>query len=116
MKAVENKDVIKGIIYLIEGAGAEYSDVSIWSFKEACNRNSVTCQELIDAYWNAYSDPYVGRDGIQWRHLWKHIEKFRHGSGEKLYTYKEMLNIVDRENITTDHFEFISDSKLWKRK
>ena len=114
--AIENKDVVKGVIYLIESSGAQYNDIAVWAFRESCSRNDVSCKELIDAYWKAYSDPYVGKEGIQWRHLWKHIEKHRHGSGEKLYTYDEMLNIVDKQKITTDHFQFIKDSKLWKRK
>jgi hypothetical protein len=114
-KAVENKDVIKGVIYLIESSGASYNDVAIWAFKEVCKRNEVTCQELIDAYWKAYSDPYVGKEGIQWRHLWKHIEKSRLGSGDKFYTYHEMMTIIHNECINTDHFEFLEKDK-WRRK
>lgn len=114
-KAVENKDVIKGVVYLIESSGANYDDIAIWAFKESVSRNDVTCQELIDAYWKAYSDPYVGKEGIQWRHLWKHIEKTRNGSGDRLYTYQEMLGIVNKESITTDHFEIIEKDK-WRRK
>lgn len=117
-KALENRDVVKGVVYLIESAGSDYNDISLWAFKECLNRNNVTCQELIDAYWKAYSDPYVGKEGIQWRHLWKHIEKSRVGSGSKLYTYNEMLNIVDKEYIDTDHFESVKTDEgvRWRRK
>jgi hypothetical protein len=114
-QVIKNKDVLKGVIYLIESSGASYNDIAIWAFKKVCQKNDVTCQELIDAYWKAYSDPYVGKEGIQWRHLWKHIEKERLGSGDKIYTYKEMLFVCDKEHITTDHFEFI-DVEKWKRK
>ncbi|MEQ9091813.1 MAG: hypothetical protein RIE52_12025 [Balneola sp.] len=110
-----NEDFAMGIIYLIESSGANYDKIAIWSFKEACKSFEVTCDEAIEAYWLAYRDPYVGKEGIQFRHLWKHIEKIRNGSGTKLYTYQEMLSICDKEHISTDHFEFIEKEK-WKRK
>ena len=113
--AVANKDVVKGIIYLIETGGAAYSEIAIWAFREACQREEVTCKELIDAYWKAYSDPYVGKEGIQFRHLWKHIEKARLGSGDRLYTYNEMLHVCDKEHITTDSFTLVEIDQ-WRRK
>lgn len=77
--------------------------------------NQVTCKELHDAFYKAYSDHFTPQSGIEWRHLWKHIEKSRLGSGDKIYTRKEMLDIVHRENIDTDHFEFLAKDQ-WKRK
>lgn len=107
--ATENKDILKGVIYLIESSGASYNDISIWSFREACERNNVNCQELIDAYWQAYSDPYVGKEGIQWRHLWKHIEVMRKGEDRKSYTYEQMLTKMDREYISMEAFTMIDE-------
>lgn len=77
--------------------------------------NNVTIREAITAFKKAYSDHYTPASGIEWRHLWKHIEEMRMGKDRRYYTYQEMLNIVDRENITTDHFQFIDKDK-WKRK
>ena len=77
--------------------------------------NQVTCKELHDAFYKAYSDAYTPQSGIEWRHLWKHIEKSRLGSGDRLYTYQEMLGVVHREHITTDHFERVGDDQ-WRRK
>lgn len=84
-------------------------------FIKGLERFEITEQELNDAFWEAYADPYVPSTGTEFRHLWKHINKKRLGSGDKLYTYREMLNICHRESITTDHFEFI-DKEQWKRK
>ena len=77
--------------------------------------NSVTCKELHDAFYKAYSDHFTPQTGVEWRHLFKHIEKSRHGSGDKFYTYNEMLHICHKESITTDHFDFIEKDKF-KRK
>lgn len=77
--------------------------------------NTVTCKELHDAFYKAYSDHFTPQTGIEWRHLFKHIEKSRHGSGDKFYTHNEMLNICHKEKITTDHFQFIEKDKF-KRK
>lgn len=83
-------------------------------FLKALDRFKVTEIELNNAFWNAYADTYVPSSGIEFRHLYKHIEKERHGSGDRLYSYKEMLNIVDKEKITTEHFEIVEKDK-WRR-
>lgn len=114
-QAVENKDVIKGIVYLIESSGANYGDIAIWAFKESVSRNNVTCQELVEAYWKAYQDPYVGKEGIQFRHLWKHIEKMRTGDGS-IYTYEQMLNKMDKEKIPMEAFTMIDEKDSQGRK
>lgn len=59
---------------------------------------------MIDAFWKAHADPYVSTaTGIQFRHLWKHIEKER-GGDKQSYTYEEMLNKMDKDKITQDCF------------
>jgi len=84
-------------------------------FVDALKRFEVTEKELNDAFWISYSDPYVPSSGAEFRHLWKHIEKMRNGSGDKLYSYKEVLSICDKQKISTDHFDFIEKDK-WRRK
>ena len=91
---IENNDILQGVIFLIESTGASYSDIQIWAFRESCKRENVTCQELIDGYWKAYSDRFVGKEGIQWRHIWNHIEVARKGDSRKVYTYFEMVDMV----------------------
>jgi len=95
--------VLKGVVYLIESNSKKFTDVGLWSFKQAVKMNSVTCQELIDGYWGSYSDQYVGKEGIQWRHLWKHIDEQR-TCGQKPMTYSQMLNDMHRKGLTTESY------------
>lgn len=67
--------------------------------------HDVTAIEAYRAWKKAYSDQYTPASGIEWRHLWKQIEEMRMGRDRQYYSYTEMLNICDRENISTDHFE-----------
>lgn len=83
--------------------------------KDLLDENEVTISEAVKAFKKAYSDHYTPASGIEWRHLWKHIEEMRKGRDRRYYTYEEMINICDKENITTDHFEFIEEDKF-KRK
>lgn len=111
----DNKQFAMGIIYLIESDGANYDSIAIWNFRKACERFDVTCQEMIDAYWRAYSDPYVGKEGIQFRHLWKHIEKNRLGEG-KVYTYDEMIDLVTSKKYPQEAFEMTNEEDSRGRK
>ena len=43
----------------------------------ALERNRVTADEVFNAFWKAYADPYVSQGKIEFRHLWKHIEQSR---------------------------------------
>lgn len=98
----------KGMVYLMETQGANYDAISIWAFREACERNNVTCQELYDAYWKAYADPFVGKEGIQFRHLWKHIEQSRTG-GSRIMTYNQMLNDMHKNNYSMSMYKQINE-------
>lgn len=121
--AHNNKDFMTGFSHMLLSSRKK----SEWSnshefpmIREAAKQNEVTCKELYNAFWKAYSDQYTPASGIEWRHLWKHIEKMRLGRDRQLYTYNEMLNICDKEMIDTDHFEPVKDEdekvKGWKRK
>lgn len=111
----DNKQFAMGIIYLIESDGAEYDEISIWNFRRACEQFEVTCQEMIDAYWKAYSDPYVGKEGIQFRHLYKHIEQHRTGGGKK-YTYDQMIDLVTARKYPQEAFKLIEEKDAQGRK
>lgn len=49
----------------------------------AFDRFKVTFDEAMDAVWKAYADPFVSNGKIEFRHLWKHIEKDREEKGER---------------------------------
>lgn len=87
---------------------------------EAMRRDNILPEELHDAFWAAYKDQYTPATGIEWRHLWKHIELQRKGRDRQLYSFEEMLEICHRKHITTDHFEKVEVEgralPLWKRK
>lgn len=81
------------------------SDREASMLRAAMIRDKVFPGELYQAFWAAWKDPYLPASGIEWRHLWKHIEQDRYGRDRQLYSYREMLNICSKEHITTDHFE-----------
>lgn len=63
---------------LSEVSGQENQSRSkIQLVKEAMRRKEVTIMEAVEGFWGAYSDPYVKDGDIQWRHIWKAIEKMR---------------------------------------
>lgn len=96
------------------------------------NEHGVTCFEAYKAFMYAYGDRFTPSSGIEWRHLWNYIEEMRKGRDRQYYSYREMLNIVDKENLTTDHFErneqevervkeqnpniSVEEMRVWKRK
>lgn len=108
----------------------EISPYEIPMLHEAMKRENVMPEELYEAFWKAYRDPYVPNTGIEWRHLWKHIEESRNVSD--LYTYDEMAQICDRDNLPREAFEFVDSIaeaekeknpdvnlryvKIWRRK
>src|SRR5690625_7451572 len=67
--------------------------------------NQVTCKELHDACYKAYSDAYTPQSGIEWRRLWKHIEESRLGCGGGRYTYQKTRGVLRREQRPTGHIE-----------
>ena len=62
-------------------------------FQQVLKMNEVTCKELYDSFFKAYSDQYTPSSGIEWRNLWKHIEEIRMGKDRTYYTHAEILNI-----------------------
>lgn len=67
-----------------ELSAAETSLLSI-----AMDRHAVTNDEALTAFWRAYSDPYVSRGMIEFRHLWKYISEMRNQG--RLFTYAEAV-------------------------
>ena len=96
-------------------SGAWNTEYESGLFQQVLKMNEVTCKELYDSFFKAYSDQYTPSSGIEWRNLWKHIEEARMGKDRTYYTYDEMLSICHKDYISTDHFEFIEKDK-WKRK
>jgi hypothetical protein len=77
--AYQNSDFIIAIYGLLcEVSGQKNQSRSKMQLvKQAMKRNNVTIEEAIEGFWGAYSDPYVKDGDIQWRHIWKHVEKLR---------------------------------------
>lgn len=57
---------------------------------QALKRFNVTADEVFDAFWKAYADPYVSQGKIEFRHLWKHIEKERHKEPTPQYLMRRL--------------------------
>ena len=89
--------------------GSWNTDFEPQLLRHLLKEHEVTIAEAIKAFKKAYSDHYTPASGIEWRHLWKHIEEMRKGRERRLYSYREMQNICDKENINTDHFERLDD-------
>ena len=86
-----NKETIESIIPAMNLPGMAEKSM----FMTALKRFEVTDHELIEAFWLAYADPYVPSAGIEFRHLWKHIEGMR--GDQKTYTWREMRKVIDKE-------------------
>lgn len=84
--------------------------------REAMKRNAVTCEEAIEAFWKAYADPYVSQGRIEFRHMWKHIEKMRKGEDGKTYTYEQMLTKMQKESLPMECFDMIDEEDSRGRK
>lgn len=80
-----------------------------WMLVEACEKHRVMPEEMYRAFWKAYGDPYVGKEGIQFRHLWKHIQKERYGQEGRTFTYEQMLDYCDKKNCSTDVFSLVDE-------
>jgi hypothetical protein len=78
-------------------------------FVDALKRFDITEAELNDAFWLAYSDPYVPQSGVEFRHLWKHIEVMRKGEDRKTYTYEQMLDVMNKRKIPMSSFSMIDE-------
>lgn len=77
--AHNNQDFMLSIYGLLsEVSGQEnQSPTKLSLLQQAMKRKSVTIKEAIEGFWGAYSDPYVKDGNIEWRHIYKHIEKMR---------------------------------------
>ena len=80
----------------------------------------VTVDEALTSFWKAMADPYVpSGSGIEVRHLMKYITETREKKNIKLYTYEQVLRLMDKENIPQNHFEITetiqNGKKMWRR-
>ncbi len=82
----------------------------------ALEKNNVTVDEAMEAFWKAYADPYVSQGRIEFRHLWKYIEKSRLGESGRTFTYEEMLDKIDRDKIPMDAFSMTEETDNKGRK
>lgn len=46
-------------------------------FMEALKRFDVTEEELDYGFWCAYADHFTPQSGIEFRHIYKHVQEFR---------------------------------------
>lgn len=133
--AHEQKDFMAGFtVMILASSGRKEFDnnYEVALLREAFKRHDIKPKEAIDAFWKAYGDPYVKAGEIRFRNLWKYIEEARLGRDRRLYSYREMISIVDKEGITTNQFERdnelaeklktenenvkLSDLEVWRRK
>ena len=46
-------------------------------FLKAVKKFKVTEEELKEGFWRAYADHYTPQSGIEFRHIYKHVQKIR---------------------------------------
>jgi len=52
-------------------------------FIEAIHRFNITESELEEAFWLAYADHFVPQSGIEFKHIYKHVEAKRKESNNE---------------------------------
>ena len=86
---------------------------------EAMRQNKLTVDETMTSIWKAYGDPFLPAGQIEFRHLMKYISETRLKEDIKLYTYEDVLRIMDKENIPQSNFEITetvkNGKKMWRR-
>jgi hypothetical protein len=99
-QAHEVPQVFAGLNTMIaHSAGIEkIPKADMMMIREAMRRNKMTIKEAIDGFWKAYGDPYVPQGRIEFRHIWKHVEKERQENGvyNRLMSHEEMLTHRDK--------------------
>lgn len=81
--AWKNENFLKGFAHMIlvsRKTSQWNNDHELAMWQEALKRNNVTPVEAYNAFWAAFSDPYTPASGIEWKNLWKHIQKNRENS------------------------------------
>lgn len=75
----ENQEFAKGFFYMIAVANGKenLSQLEKWMWLEAFQKHDVKPIEVYNAFWEAFGDQYVGKDGIEFKHIWKHIKEHR---------------------------------------
>lgn len=53
-------------------------------FLQAIKRFNVTEKELENGFWRAYADHYTPSSGIEFRHIYKHVQKMRNGEDQTI--------------------------------
>lgn len=111
--ADQEKSLLASLNMMIaHAAGLENtSKTQMLMLREAMKKNKVTCEEAIEAFWAAYSDPYVSQGRIEWRHMWKHIEKMRKGEEGRYFTYEQMLGKMHKDSIPQSVFTMVPEEK-----
>lgn len=78
LQATEKKAFAALVTMLCTASGKDsLGDAEITLLKEALDRQRITFHEAMNAFWEAYGDPYVKDGNIQFRHLWKHVKEKR---------------------------------------
>ena len=103
--AHKNQSLLKAVMPMMNLNDASSQAI----FVKALDRFKITEKELNEGFWQAYADPYVPQSGLEFRHLWKHIEVMRKGEGRRSYTYEQMLVKMDQDKISMEAFSMIDE-------
>lgn len=71
--ATKNSQVIQYVMPLMNLPGDHHKA----GFLKAVKRFEVTESELEEGFWRAYADHFVPQTGIEFKHIYKHVEKIR---------------------------------------
>lgn len=105
---VNNDVVTQQVLTMIKTVNnQEFTNMEVALWMEAFERFQITEQEAIDAFWDAFADPYKSGNKIQFSHLWKSVKENRDKKPEnqKLWVYEEALQESQRAHLQiTDLF------------
>ena len=72
----ENMMILMNMMALLSGTNA-MSEKDVKIFKLAFSTFKISFEEAYTALWKAFADAYVPSTGIEFRHIYKHIEERR---------------------------------------
>ena len=114
-----NPETVSILNLMISTAGGmdAMDDSAVTLLTLALREFSVTNDEVMNAFWRAYADPYVSQGKIEFRHLWKYISQSR-GSG-KLLTHAEAIREMEPGITLKTMFEPVEQPDggvLWRKR
>ena len=110
--AINNNELLKKIMPAMNLPSENSKQI----FVMALERFEITENEINESFWLAYADSFVPSAGIEFRHLYKHIEVMRKGESKRTYTYEEMLTKMGKDYIPQEAFTMIEELDVKGRK